>query len=58
MNNLDLHNKLLHVAKQVAKLKEDHPELEQDLGDLTQTLRGELSATPTHQLTPSPYHRS
>lgn len=38
MHNLDLHNKMLEIAKQVRELKEEHPDLSGELHRLEEIL--------------------
>jgi len=58
MNNLQLHDKMLQLAKQVTKLVENHPELSGDVEPIEHLLTTETTAGPGRQPTQSPYHRS
>jgi len=58
MNNLQLHDKMLQLAKQVTKLVEDHPELSGDVQPIEHLLTAETTATPGRQPIQSPYRRS
>jgi hypothetical protein len=57
MTNLDLHNRLLQIAKDVRRLKDAHPEL--DLYHLEADLnrRVETSVGPSHPVGPSLYRK-
>lgn len=57
MNNLELHNKLLALAKQVRELKEQHPELAPELHPLTETLGTSTGVAPSHPVRSSPYRK-
>lgn len=57
MTNLDLHNKLVHIAKETQRLKEKHPEIQADLAAIEETLRLDTAATPAHQPILHPYRK-
>jgi len=49
MTNLDLHNKLLALAKQIQELKDKHPELADYLHPIEESLVKPKTATPGRQ---------
>ena len=58
MNNLDLHNKLLSLAKTVNALREKYPAAQHDLEQLIKDLHEESVVEPVHRPTPPPYRTS
>ena len=55
MNNLDLHNKLLEIAKAVEVLREQHPELEPELHVIEDLFHTETAASLRHPVAPHLY---
>lgn len=55
MTNLELHNRLLQLAKDVQQLKEQHPELRDFLHPIDLHTQEALSGSPDRPIIPSPY---
>lgn len=55
MTNLELHNRLLQVAKDVQVLKEKHPELRELLHPIDLQTQEAISVSPYRPVVPSPY---
>jgi hypothetical protein len=58
MHNLDLHNKLMAIAKQVRELKDKHPELASELHPLEATLQTTATAAPARPPESHPYYKA
>jgi len=57
MHNLDLHNKLVAVAKKVRELEEKHPDLQAELAHLNSILAESGVAGPYHPVGQPPYRK-
>lgn len=57
MHNLDLHNRLLQIAKVVSDLKEKHPELHPEVTRLEAILEESTSADTSHPQGFPPYRK-
>ena len=57
MNNLDLHNRLLQLAKDVERLRKEHPELAHEISLLETHLEGESVVTHVRQQGQFPYRK-
>lgn len=58
MNNLDLHNRLLKIAKVVSDLKEKHPELHNETAHLEAILEESNAADTSHPQVFPPYRKA
>jgi hypothetical protein len=58
MTNLDLHNKLLEIAKTVSKMQEDNPQLVGTLAPIEHLLADIETVAPSHRPIPRPYRKS
>lgn len=57
MTNLDLHNKLMQVAKQVRELADKHPDMAAEFSHLETILAGSTSADTSHPIGSPPYRK-
>lgn len=57
MNNLDLHNRLLQLAKDIESLRQEHPELAHEISLLETHLEGTPVVTHVRQQGQFPYHK-
>ena len=55
LTNLELHNKLLAVAKKVRDLKEQHPELHNEISHLEAILAESPEVDTSHPIKSPPY---
>lgn len=58
MNNLELHNRLLQLAKDVEELRVKHPELAGDIIRLETHLAETPTGAPHPTPIPYPYHKA
>ena len=57
MSNLELHNRLLQVAKKTAELKEKYPQIAPDLEPIEDLTRTQAAAPQPHPVVIRPYHK-
>lgn len=58
MTNLDLHNKVLQLARELHELEKQHPELHTDLIRLESILEGSSGVESSHLPIPSLYRNN